>query len=143
MMLSYEECVEYINNIPKYAKCVSLEDTNKIMNMLTGGKSVPKIIHVAGTNGKGSVCAYLASILRKAGKSVGMFTSPHLVDMRERISLDGELITKEEFVEHFHKVKDAIENKPINYFTCYVLLLSGKSRLSYIRNRSRWKTRCH
>ena len=51
MMLSYEECVEYINNIPKYAKCVSLEDTNKIMNMLTGGKPVPKIIHVAGTNG--------------------------------------------------------------------------------------------
>ncbi len=123
MMLSYEECVEYINNIPKYAKCVSLEDTNKIMNMLTGGKSVPKIIHVAGTNGKGSVCAYLASILRKAGKSVGMFTSPHLVDMRERISLDGKLISKEEFVKHFHKLKDAIENKPINYFT-YLFLLA-------------------
>jgi dihydrofolate synthase/folylpolyglutamate synthase len=60
-----------------------------------------RIIHVAGTNGKGSVCAYMNSILREAGYSVSVFTSPHLVDIRERFMIRDEMISKEEFLDTF------------------------------------------
>lgn len=57
----------------------------------------PKIIHVAGTNGKGSVCSYLSNILKSAGYRVGLFTSPHLEDIRERITINGEMISESDF----------------------------------------------
>jgi dihydrofolate synthase / folylpolyglutamate synthase len=71
-------------------------------------QSVP-IIHVAGTNGKGSVCAYLASILSAAGYKVGRYTSPHLVDWNERICIDNQPITNEMAVRILTKVIAAID----------------------------------
>ncbi len=72
------------------------------------------IIHVAGTNGKGSVCAYLASILSAAGYKVGRYTSPHLVDWNERICIDGEPISTDVAVATLDRVIAAIEpNQPI------------------------------
>lgn len=65
-------------------------------------------IHVAGTNGKGSVCALLESVLRTTGRRVGLFTSPHLVSIRERMLVDGQLIPPEEFVKSYERVTDAI-----------------------------------
>lgn len=64
-----------------------------------------RIVHVAGTNGKGSVCAYLAGILTKAGYRVGLFTSPHLVDIRERFQIDGTPISKESFLDAVERVE--------------------------------------
>ena len=58
-----------------------------------------KIIHVAGSNGKGSVCAYLNRILIQHGFRTGLFTSPHLVDVRERIRIDNEMVSKSDFVQ--------------------------------------------
>ncbi len=66
------------------------------------------IIHVAGTNGKGSVCAYLASILTEAGYRVGRYTSPHLVDWTERISLNGQAISSSNLAEILEDVQLAI-----------------------------------
>lgn len=65
-----------------------------------------KIIHVAGTNGKGSVCSYIASCLREAGFRTGLFTSPHLTDIRERFRIDDEMISEEDFLFYFDKVKE-------------------------------------
>lgn len=62
-------------------------------------------IHVAGTNGKGSTASLLASVLTSAGKKTGLFTSPHLVDFRERIRIDGEMITKEEVVDFIDRYR--------------------------------------
>lgn len=70
-----------------------------------------KCIHVAGTNGKGSVCAMLNSILIEAGYKVGMYTSPHLKKFNERIRINGKLITDKEIVECFLKVKPFITNQ--------------------------------
>ncbi len=105
----YLECEEYILDIPKISSKHTVTDVRAFWQYMDCPGEQKKVIHVAGTNGKGSVCAYLQSILTKAGISVGMFTSPHLVTMRERISLSGKMISEEEFVTAFHKIKDSIK----------------------------------
>ena len=102
----YEEACEYILDIPKFAGKHTLADTKEMLGRLTGSRIESKIIHVAGTNGKGSVCAYLQSIMRAAGFHVGMFISPHLETMRERILYDGEMIPQESFVKAFELVRE-------------------------------------
>lgn len=104
--VTYEEACEYILDIPKFAGKHTLADTKEMLGQLTGSRIESKIIHVAGTNGKGSVCAYLQSILRAAGFHVGMFISPHLETMRERILYDGEMIPRESFVKAFELVRE-------------------------------------
>ena len=108
-MVSYEEAVKYIEEIPRFAAKNTVEDTGRMLSLLTGDSSNSKIIHVAGTNGKGSVCAYLRAILMEGKRSVGMFISPHLESMRERISINGELIAKEDFVRIFSLVRKMAE----------------------------------
>lgn len=105
-MITYKEAEAYILDIPKFAGKSTPADTKKLLKKLTGGKINSKIIHIAGTNGKGSVCAYLRSVLLKGGLHVGMFTSPHLETMRERISVDKEMISEEAFVTCFEKVRE-------------------------------------
>lgn len=104
--VTYEEACEYILDIPKFAGKHTLADTKEMLGRLTGSRIESKIIHVAGTNGKGSVCAYLQSILWAAGFHVGMFISPHLETMRERILYDGEMIPQESFVKAFELVRE-------------------------------------
>ena len=104
-MVTYEEAERYISGIPGFAAKHTPEDAKKLLNEITQDGIDARIIHVAGTNGKGSVCAYLRSILMEAGASVGMFISPHLETMRERISLDGRMISREDFALAFEKVK--------------------------------------
>ena len=102
--MNYREAVEYIESIPKFTKKNKISHTQKAMEDLGCKSPSFKVIHVAGTNGKGSVCAYLASVLQESGKKVGLFTSPHLVDIRERFIIDGSMISKEFFLEAFLKV---------------------------------------
>src|SRR3954453_12594417 len=68
-----------------------------------------KTVHVAGSKGKGSTCAMLASVLRHAGYRVGLFTSPHLTDVRERIQVDGELIGCEVLAALIAEIQPAVE----------------------------------
>lgn len=107
-MVSYAEAQSYIEDIPKFAGKNTLEDTRKLLSIVSGENQKSKIIHVAGTNGKGSVCAYLRSILMESGRSVGMFISPHLETMRERIGIDGQMISEEDFAEVFERVMDKV-----------------------------------
>ncbi len=105
MTQAFLEAQEYINHIPKFVKKNTMQDTRAFYGRLSCPCKDNKVIHVAGTNGKGSVCAYLQSVLMEAGYSVGMFTSPHLVDIRERIRVDRELIPEEDFVAVFEQVR--------------------------------------
>ena len=100
-----EEAVEYLDSTPLFVKKSSLENIRKYLERLGHPERGMKIIHVAGTNGKGSVCARIASCLREAGFSVGLFISPHLEVIRERMSINGEMISEEEFLSCFDKVK--------------------------------------
>lgn len=106
---AYETAEAYIYHIPKFAKKNGLENTEKLLFALGSPAVNKKIIHVAGTNGKGSVCAYLNSFLQADGKKTGMFTSPHLISMNERIRINGEVVTKEDFLSGYYKVKALIE----------------------------------
>ncbi len=108
--LSYSNAEQYILDIPKFAGKHTLEDTRKLFEKLVGEDFHSKVIHIAGTNGKGSVCAYLRSILMKSSCSVGMFTSPHLETMRERICFGKEMISEEAFTDAFHKVLQSWED---------------------------------
>ena len=96
---TYEEAVDYIMSTPKFTTKNSMENTRCFLGHLGNPCCDRKIIHVAGTNGKGSVCAYLHSILQEAGIASGMFISPHLVTMRERFVVEGQMISEQEFLE--------------------------------------------
>ena len=100
----YEEAESYINGIPRFNGQNGMEDTVKFLEYLGNPARSCKIVHVAGTNGKGSVCAYLCSVFQEAEISAGMFISPHLVTMRERFVANGKIATEEEFLEAFHTV---------------------------------------
>ncbi|MBR4734071.1 MAG: bifunctional folylpolyglutamate synthase/dihydrofolate synthase [Lachnospiraceae bacterium] len=105
---TYEEAVEYLLNIPRFTKKNSMEDTKAFLGRLGNPDRDLKILHVAGTNGKGSVCAYLRYMLEEAGYAVCSFTSPHLVDVRERFLICGEMVGKEDFLKAFLAIYDLI-----------------------------------
>ncbi|MDO4296986.1 MAG: folylpolyglutamate synthase/dihydrofolate synthase family protein [Lachnospiraceae bacterium] len=107
--MNYMEAVTYIEDVPKFTKKNKPENTLEMVRRLGHPERKMKVIHVAGTNGKGSVCAFLASILQGAGKRTGLFTSPHLVDLTERFQIDGEQVTQEAFTEAFVQVKHVVD----------------------------------
>ena len=101
---TYEEAAAYIEEIPKFTKKHTLEHTKTFLKRLGNPAADRKIVHVAGTNGKGSVCAYLQAILMAEGKRTAFFTSPHLVSVNERIRVDNIQIDNETFLKVFRKV---------------------------------------
>ena len=106
---TYDQAVEYIMNIPKFTTKNTMEDTWGFLHRLGDPDKGLRILHVAGTNGKGSVCAYLRSVLEAAGRRVAVFTSPHLVDVRERFVIDGEMIGREVFLAAFLQVYEQLD----------------------------------
>lgn len=105
------EAEKYILDIPKFTRKNDLSKTKDFLLRLGNPGIDKKIIHVAGTNGKGSVCAYLNTILIDAGYKVGMFTSPHLEKIQERFQINGIPISDEEFVARYLEVRKEIEQK--------------------------------
>lgn len=94
--MTYEEIRSEIENKRRFGTLSGVEITKRMLSQLQHPQTGLHVIHIAGTNGKGSVSAFLCSILQEAGLKTGMFTSPHLVDFRERIRVNGELISKED-----------------------------------------------
>lgn len=105
--MNYTEAVDYIETIPKFTVKHPPEHTRELLSHLGNPQEGIKIIHVAGTNGKGSVCAYLNAILLAGGKKTGLFTSPHLVRINERFQINGEDVSDEQFLDAFLKVEKA------------------------------------
>lgn len=105
--MNYTEAVDYIETIPKFTVKHPPEHTRELLSRLGNPQEGIKIIHVAGTNGKGSVCAYLNAMLLAGGKKTGLFTSPHLVRINERFRINGEDVSDEQFLNAFLKVEKA------------------------------------
>ena len=121
-MRTYEEIVESILEIPKFTKKNNLNHTRELLKQLGSPQEKFHVIHVAGSNGKGSVCAYIDSVLRQAGKKTGMFTSPHLVHMEERFALDGKPCDRNLFVRAAEQVgmaADVMVQKGLPYPTFF------------------------
>jgi len=108
-MQTYEDVVDFIDHIEKYSAHPGVENAARLLAALNHPERGLRIIHVAGTNGKGSVCAFLSDMLTALGYRTGLFISPHLVDIRERVQLDRKKIDKESFFHCFLQVKRAAE----------------------------------
>lgn len=109
-MKTYEEILERILEIPRFTTKNTPEHTREFMKRLGNPQEEPHTIHVAGSNGKGSVCADIASVLRENGKRVGLFTSPHLVKIEERFQVDGIPCTPQEFTAAALLVQKTVDN---------------------------------
>ncbi|MCR5100013.1 MAG: bifunctional folylpolyglutamate synthase/dihydrofolate synthase [Butyrivibrio sp.] len=99
--IEIKECENFINDLQKFTTKNDMTSTRRFLDYLGAPDENMKIIHVAGTNGKGSVCCYLSNMLIKGGYTVGMFTSPHLVSICERFAVDNKPISDGLFVEIF------------------------------------------
>lgn len=102
--MNYTEAINYIEEIPKFTKKNKQSHTRECLERLGNPDRQFDVIHVAGSNGKGSVCAFTASVLQENGYRVGLFTSPHLVKTNERFRINGEDISDEKFLDAFHQV---------------------------------------
>ena len=112
---NYAAAEQFLAEVPKFTKKNLLEDTKKFYQYIQScadgrycEERLGKIVHVAGTNGKGSVCAYLQSICKESGYRTGMFTSPHLMTTRERFCIDGSVLSEEEFLNAFRWLSNQI-----------------------------------
>jgi len=97
--MKYNDAIAYLYALQKHGIKLGLDNTRRLLSLLGNPQDVFRAIHVAGTNGKGSTAAIIASVLRSAGFTVGLFTSPHLVSFTERIRVDGIEIKEQEVVE--------------------------------------------
>ena len=110
MNYEYEKAVEYVLQIPRFTKKNTPEATRSFYEYLGCPGERARIIHVAGTNGKGSVCSYINAVLIRAGIRTALFTSPHLVDIRERIRVDGKMISRQEFAHILNRCLEELEH---------------------------------
>lgn len=110
--MTYRQAVEKVLSLPQFSKTDGFANARALIKALGEPQRQLKIIHVAGSNGKGSVCAFTASMLREAGFQVGLFTSPHLLEITERIQRNGRPISQEDFLKVYEQVdKAAKENQ--------------------------------
>jgi len=102
--MNYEEAIQVITSKDNFYINLGLERISNVLDKLGNPQDTLKCIHVAGTNGKGSVCAMLDSVLREAGYKVGLYTSPHIWEYTERIKINGVDISKEQFAKYVEKI---------------------------------------
>jgi len=104
---SYQKCLDKIYKLGRFGIKLELDTIINILKFLGNPQKNYHLVHVAGTNGKGSTATYIASILQKAGFKTGLYTSPHLVKFNERFSIDGEQISDNHVVEAYEAVHAA------------------------------------
>lgn len=127
--MTYEETLQYLyEQLPMFSKIgiaaykKDLANTIKLTEALNNPQKKFKTIHIAGTNGKGSVSHMLAAILQTAGYKTGLYTSPHLKDFRERIKVNGEMCSKDFIVDFTKRMKSPIKNFEPSFFEITVAM---------------------
>jgi dihydrofolate synthase/folylpolyglutamate synthase len=121
--MTYQETLDWMfNKLPMYQRIgaaaykADLNNTIQLLNLLNNPQNNFKSVHVAGTNGKGSVSHMLASMFQEAGYKTGLYTSPHLRDFRERIRINGEMIPEENVVQFIDNYKEKFEAMELSFF---------------------------
>ena len=107
--MNYEEARVYLDNVAKYGSVLGLDAMRELLRRLGTPEKGRKIVHIAGTNGKGSVLAFLSTVLTESGYRVGRYISPTLFSYRERIQVDGEYIEKEPLARLVTRIREASE----------------------------------
>ena len=106
---SYQSSLDYLFSLRTTGTKLGLESVRYLLDKLGSPDKKCEYIHIAGTNGKGSTAAFLAEILKSAGFKVGLFTSPHLVDFRERFQINSTLISKNELTDCLKTIDSVIQ----------------------------------
>ncbi|MGT2926160.1 bifunctional folylpolyglutamate synthase/dihydrofolate synthase [Streptococcus cuniculipharyngis] len=110
--MTYDQAVAWIHDQLKFGMKPGIERMTWLLNQFDNPQNKLKAIHVVGTNGKGSTVNYLQEMFSFAGYEVGTFTSPYLMDFRERISLNGQMMAKEDLLTLVERVKPVVERLP-------------------------------
>lgn len=116
--MNYNDALDYNSSTKSLGIMLGLERVKKLLDGLDNPQDKLKIIHVAGTNGKGSVCSMTAKILQASGYKVGLFTSPVIFDYREQFRINGDMILEDEFsniVGEIIPVVEAMEDQPTEF----------------------------
>ncbi|MDR2377648.1 MAG: hypothetical protein LBD54_02760 [Puniceicoccales bacterium] len=139
--VDFEDIVHFLERRPVH-RHYTLEGIRYLLDTSETRRLPSFVIHVAGTNGKGSVCAILAHVYRQAGYRVGFYSSPHLLDIRERIQISGTYISREDFTQQFQKLRPIAQNweklnpqRPISHFeylTAMALSFFKEQRLEIV-----------
>jgi dihydrofolate synthase / folylpolyglutamate synthase len=129
MLLNYQQTLNYLfeklpmfQNIGKFALTKDLTNTIKLLEFIGNPHLHTKWIHIGGTNGKGSTSSMVAAALTANGYKTGLYTSPHLIDFRERIRVDGEMITEQFVIDFTNKIAPAIEAFSPSFFEITVAM---------------------
>lgn len=127
--MNYQETTDYLfNTVPSYqnegksAYKENLDNTEALMKIMDQPHRKFKCIHVAGSNGKGSVSHILAAIFQSCGHKTGLYTSPHLLDFRERVRIDGKMISEDAVVDFVAQHQEAFEEIKPSFFEMTVAL---------------------
>ena len=107
--MNYEEARVYLDNVAKYGSVLGLDAMRELLRRLGNPEKGRKIVHIAWTNGKGSVLAFVSTVLTESGYRVGRYISPTLFSYRERIQVDGEYIEKEPLARLVTRIREASE----------------------------------
>ena len=107
--MTYSESIAWLEGVSVYSKKDGLDNMRHLMERFGDPQESIPAVHVAGTNGKGTTCAFLESMLRTSGKKTGLFTSPHLVRYTERIRVNNQEISEEDFARTAGRVREQAE----------------------------------
>lgn len=108
-MTEYGEALRWLFKLQRFGVKLGLDNVRELLSHLGDPHEKLRSVHVAGTNGKGSVCTFLSSALKEAGYKVGMYTSPHVVRFNERMQINGEEISDERVMEYVNKIRPIAE----------------------------------
>ena len=112
--MTYEQALQYVNSLSKFGIEPGLSRIKKLLDILGNPQNDLKFIHVAGTNGKGSTCAYISSILSCSGFKTGLFISPFIIDFRERMQINKQMIPKKDLIELINYIMPLVNNMADN-----------------------------
>lgn len=107
--MNYREAMEYVEELQQYGSVMGLATMQELCTRLNNPQEQLKFVHIAGTNGKGSVLAYVSTVLQTAGYKVGRFISPAVKDFREQFQVDGRMITQSGLCKYLEPVRQAAE----------------------------------
>ncbi|NDG73107.1 MAG: bifunctional folylpolyglutamate synthase/dihydrofolate synthase [Proteobacteria bacterium] len=108
--MTFAQALDWLNSTQFTGIKLGLENTQRLLDAVGNPERHLRFLHVAGTNGKGSVCAMLDACLRASGLKTGLYTSPHLVDFRERVRLNGRMISREETADGLTRLRESTCN---------------------------------
>ncbi len=131
--MNYNETLEYIHSLGNFSMSAALDRIKAVMEKFGNPQNKIKAIHIAGTNGKGSVSAFVSSVFKTAGYKTGLFISPFIIDFRERIQINGEYISEDDLVKYAERVRKANVNlTEFEFITAVAFLYFAEQKIDVL-----------